>query len=88
MSSKKVDTRFKFAQFFLIFALVYVGSRVVLSAFFPEQFGPESLRDAVEGGRGSCSEMIISRLIDAISDFAGGREQSDDITLVVIRREE
>lgn len=38
----KVDTRFKIAQFFLIFALVYVGSRVVLTALFPDQFGPEA----------------------------------------------
>lgn len=45
MSSKKVDARFKFAQFFLIFALVYVGSRVVLSAFFPDQFGPNGKVD-------------------------------------------
>ncbi|PIQ76374.1 hypothetical protein COU78_05725 [Candidatus Peregrinibacteria bacterium CG10_big_fil_rev_8_21_14_0_10_49_24] len=42
MPSSKVDTRFKFAQFFLIFALVYVGSKVVLSIIFPSQFGPES----------------------------------------------
>jgi len=40
MSNSKVDTRFKFAQFFLIFALVYLGSRVLLSTFFPDQFGP------------------------------------------------
>ncbi|MBD3178998.1 MAG: SpoIIE family protein phosphatase [Candidatus Latescibacteria bacterium] len=53
-----------------------------------EQFGPERLRVAVEGRRDSSSEMIISGLIESISDFAGGREQSDDITLVVIRREE
>lgn len=42
MPSSKVDTRFKFAQFFLIFALVYVGSKLVLSIVFPSQFGPES----------------------------------------------
>ena len=42
MPPSKTNARFKFAQFFLIFALVYVGSRVVLTALFPEQFGPEN----------------------------------------------
>lgn len=55
MTNSKVDTRFKLSQFFLIFALVYVGSRAVLSVFFPEQYGPGS-REKVD---------IVFRPVDA-----------------------
>ncbi|PIR53599.1 hypothetical protein COU76_00270 [Candidatus Peregrinibacteria bacterium CG10_big_fil_rev_8_21_14_0_10_49_10] len=39
-ANSKVDSRFKLSQFFLVFALVYVGSRAVLSVLFPDQYGP------------------------------------------------
>ena len=56
MSASKVDTRFKFAQFFLIFALVYVGSRIILTIYFPDQFSPNGQAN---------QEAIILRPVDA-----------------------
>ena len=56
MSAPKVDARFKFAQFFLIFALVYVGSRIILTIYFPDQFSPNGQVN---------QEAIILRPVDA-----------------------
>ncbi len=60
----------------------------VTEAFNPEgeQFGLERLKKVIEKCREYCSEDILSEVVSAIRDFADGREQSDDITLIIIRR--
>jgi len=52
-----------------------------------QQYGAGRLKNVIWGLRDSSSEQIISGLIESIREFAGEREQSDDITLIVIRRD-
>tara|TARA_Y100000310_G_scaffold331653_1_gene405636 strand:- start:246 stop:1481 length:1236 start_codon:yes stop_codon:yes gene_type:complete len=73
MSKSGTNARFRFSQFFLIFALVYVGSRVVLVTLFPDQFGSSPQAPAgvvlkpvdatVKGG--SHPQLILSNKTDA-----------------------
>ena len=60
----------------------------VTEAFNPEgdQFGLERMKKVIEERREDSSGDILSEVVSAIRTFAGGREQSDDITLIVIRR--
>ena len=61
----------------------------ITEAFNPEgdQFGLERLKEVIEGCRDSSSEEILSEVVSSIRKFSNGREQSDDITLIVIRRD-
>ncbi|MBL7072232.1 MAG: CHASE2 domain-containing protein [Candidatus Omnitrophica bacterium] len=50
-----------------------------------EMFGQEKLKELVKAHKGCSSKEIISLLQKAISDYAGGAFQHDDITIVTIR---
>ncbi len=60
----------------------------VTEAFDPagEQFGEERLIDLIRDLRGKPSRVITDTIVDRVRAFAGSREQSDDITLLVVRR--
>ncbi|WP_047495716.1 PP2C family protein-serine/threonine phosphatase [Terriglobus sp. TAA 43] len=51
-----------------------------------EQFGLERLEQAVRKARDLAPEEIIAELYHAVKHFAGGTEQIDDLTAVVIKR--
>jgi len=50
-----------------------------------EFFDEQRLEAAVRAARGESSSGIISHVMDAIHEFTGGAEQSDDLTLVIVR---
>jgi sigma-B regulation protein RsbU (phosphoserine phosphatase) len=52
----------------------------------PRMFGEERLADAVRALRGGSVDQIVAGILAAVTDFAAGRPQADDITLVVVRR--
>jgi sigma-B regulation protein RsbU (phosphoserine phosphatase) len=51
-----------------------------------EEFGTERLRTILAGQAGKSSRQVIETVRTAIKDFAGDAEQSDDITMLVIKR--
>lgn len=51
-----------------------------------EEFGEPRLLEVLAACRKDAAASIIDRVIAAVQDFAGNTPQSDDITLVVIRR--
>ena len=53
-----------------------------------EEFGTERLSAILSGLADKSSQQIINAIKTAITDFADGAEQSDDITLLVVKRGE
>ena len=51
-----------------------------------QEFGESRLTAIVQGARQQPSAEIVSRVFDAIDQFAGAAPQFDDITLMVLRR--
>lgn len=51
-----------------------------------EEFGTERLKAILSGLADKSSQQIINAIKTAITDFADGAEQSDDITMLVIKR--
>ena len=51
-----------------------------------EEFGTGRLQTTLGGLAGKSSQQIIGGVRDAIKDFADGAEQSDDITMLVVKR--
>jgi sigma-B regulation protein RsbU (phosphoserine phosphatase) len=51
-----------------------------------EQFGEERLLPLLEQNRGEKAERLIQIVVEAVKKHAGKREQSDDMTLVVVRK--
>jgi len=52
-----------------------------------EQYGEERLLSLLGGNRNMRSEELINLIVTDVREFAGAREQSDDLTVVVIKRE-
>ena len=52
-----------------------------------EQFGLDRLDDAIRQARDLPAREIISSLHSAVLQFAGGTEQMDDLTAVIVKRE-
>ena len=50
-----------------------------------EFFGDERVIECLEGTPGRTAEETLQRLLDAVSDFAAGAAQADDITALVVR---
>ena len=53
-----------------------------------EQFGVERLRDVFRDSAPGNSDEAAEMIFDAVSEFAGGAAQSDDITCLTLRRSE
>ncbi|MBN1146194.1 MAG: SpoIIE family protein phosphatase [Anaerolineales bacterium] len=51
-----------------------------------EPFGDQRLQKALEACRADSAQEITDALVGAVSQFVGGAEQSDDLTLFVVRR--
>jgi sigma-B regulation protein RsbU (phosphoserine phosphatase) len=51
-----------------------------------QQFGEERLRAAVAATPNASAQQIISAVVDAVRTFTGDASQSDDLTLLVVRR--
>lgn len=70
------------------FAVLYTDG--VTEALNPsqEQFGLERLRSVLEAAAGLPADQIVARVVRAVKAFAAGTEQSDDLTIVVIKRAE
>jgi sigma-B regulation protein RsbU (phosphoserine phosphatase) len=51
-----------------------------------EQFGEQRLIDAVQDYRDASSADLLEKLMRTVCDFAAGCPQSDDMTLVVVKR--
>ncbi len=49
-------------------------------------FGEERLMDVIRSCRHGDAQMIQASVLDAVTRFAGGTPQTDDITLVIIKR--
>ena len=60
----------------------------VTEAMNPEnkEFGTGQLMTILSGLAGKSSQQIIEVVKDAIKDFSDGAEQSDDITMLVVKR--
>jgi sigma-B regulation protein RsbU (phosphoserine phosphatase) len=52
-----------------------------------EQFGEQRLIDAVHDYRNASAADLLEKLMRTVCDFAAGCPQSDDMTLVVVRRQ-
>lgn len=50
-----------------------------------EEFGMERLTAAVRGAEGETAADVVGRVTQAVCDFAGEKEQADDLTLVVVK---
>lgn len=53
-----------------------------------EMFGKDRLRAIIRGHAGAPAERIADEILRAVADFRAGGEQTDDITLVVIRADD
>ena len=53
-----------------------------------EQFGIHRTLDVITENRTVTMEDLVSRMIDAVQDFAEGTPQEDDMTIVLVKREE
>src|SRR4051812_242315 len=51
-----------------------------------DEFGPDRMMDSVRASATSGAQAVITRLIDDVRAFVGTTAQSDDITLIVIRK--
>jgi phosphoserine phosphatase RsbU/P len=49
-------------------------------------FGDDRLRACLAGGAGQTAAETVGRLLQSVRAFAGGAPQSDDITIVAVRR--
>jgi sigma-B regulation protein RsbU (phosphoserine phosphatase) len=52
-----------------------------------QQFGESRLEETLAGLKGATSEAIVTAVNAKVKEFAGEAPQSDDITLLVIRRQ-
>jgi anti-sigma regulatory factor (Ser/Thr protein kinase) len=52
-----------------------------------EQFGEERVRQLVAAHRGESPEALARVLLKAVTDFARGAPQEDDMTIVLLKRE-
>jgi sigma-B regulation protein RsbU (phosphoserine phosphatase) len=50
-----------------------------------EMWEEAALEEAVLGNRGVDAKQLVSRLFAAVDEFTEGGEQSDDMTMVVLR---
>jgi sigma-B regulation protein RsbU (phosphoserine phosphatase) len=68
--------------------LLVVFSDGITEAMNPlaEEFGEGNLQDVIAANRFNPAGMIIETIIDSVNKFAGGSEQSDDMTLICIKR--
>jgi serine phosphatase RsbU (regulator of sigma subunit) len=53
-----------------------------------EEFGEERLPRLISENRSEAAERLIDKIIEAVGDFAGEKAQADDMTLVVVKRNE
>jgi serine phosphatase RsbU (regulator of sigma subunit) len=56
---------------------------------FSEQgdiYGQERLRAVAKAGDGSSAQAIVQAVLDSVQEFAGDSPQSDDLTLMILRR--
>jgi sigma-B regulation protein RsbU (phosphoserine phosphatase) len=53
-----------------------------------EEFSEQRLIDLIIKNRNETPENLIDIIIKSVKDFSGGQSQSDDITLVIIKRNE
>jgi sigma-B regulation protein RsbU (phosphoserine phosphatase) len=51
-----------------------------------DEFGPERMMHSVRASASEGAQAVITRLIDDVRAFVGTTRQSDDITLIVIRK--
>jgi sigma-B regulation protein RsbU (phosphoserine phosphatase) len=51
-----------------------------------DEFGEERLEALVCAKCGATAEEVIADIDRAVTEFAGGRQQFDDFTLLVLRR--
>ena len=67
------------------FILVFTDG-VTEAAKGEEQFGEERLREVVLSSRSETPREIVARLMQKIGGFVGKARQSDDITMLLVRR--
>ncbi len=53
-----------------------------------KEFGEEKLINIISDYKNADPELIIDKIISATRDHAGKTPQSDDMTLLIIKREE
>jgi serine phosphatase RsbU (regulator of sigma subunit) len=51
-----------------------------------QQFGERRLREAVAAMPGATAQQVLEAVVDAVQAFAGDAAQSDDLTLLVVKR--
>jgi serine phosphatase RsbU (regulator of sigma subunit) len=52
-----------------------------------EEFGEKRLKDAVTATAKGSATMIMNAIVDAVEDYSGDQDQTDDITLFVVKRD-
>ena len=50
-----------------------------------EEFGPDRVLDVARGGHGQPPQAVLAHLMGALSRWAHGAAQGDDITAMVVR---
>ncbi len=53
-----------------------------------EEFGEERLRDVVASTATGTATEILNAIVDAVEDFSGEQDQTDDLSLFVVKRED
>ncbi|MCK5407356.1 MAG: SpoIIE family protein phosphatase, partial [Candidatus Krumholzibacteria bacterium] len=51
----------------------------------PDFFDDHRLADTVRAARGQSASEIIRSVVDAVREFTGGADLSDDLTIVVVK---
>jgi len=51
-----------------------------------EEYGEDRMRDALKRYAGKSAQELIDKIAEEVDEFAGGKEQSDDITLIAIKK--
>jgi sigma-B regulation protein RsbU (phosphoserine phosphatase) len=65
--------------------LLYTDGVTEAEAADLSQFGEDRMRAALASPTADAAEGV-QRIVDAVDAFAGGHPQSDDITLLLVRR--
>jgi len=66
--------------------VIYTDGIIEAMNLKEEMFGEERLVEVLRQSRDSTSEKIVNAVVDAVKAFTGSAPQSDDITMVVVKR--
>ena len=66
--------------------VLYTDGVIEAANFQGEEFGIERLRQTIATHAGEGANGVVDRVSEAVADFVGKANQSDDITLIAVEK--